>query len=41
MAMLIEWHDEWAQRVSVGSIEKHDVGEGLGQGPVWKEILLG
>ena len=41
MAMLIESHDEWVERVSVGSIEKCDVHEALDQGPVWKEYILG
>lgn len=43
MVMLIEWHSDgqWAERVSVGSIEKNDVNQGLGQGPEWKEIVLG
>lgn len=41
MAMLVEWHGAWAQRVSVGSIAKHDLKEALEQGPVWKEIILG
>ncbi|KAF8972430.1 heterokaryon incompatibility protein-domain-containing protein [Flammula alnicola] len=40
MAMLIEWHEEWAERVSVGSIEKHDLEQSLEPGPVWKEIIL-
>jgi hypothetical protein len=41
MVMLIEWHGECAERVSVGSIEKHDLHEALGEGPIWKEIILG
>ena len=41
MVMLIEWHGEWAERVSVGSIGKCDLLEALDQGPVWKEIVLG
>lgn len=41
MAMLIEWHGEWAERVSVGSIEKHDLAQALEGGPIWKEIILG
>jgi len=40
MVMLIEWHGEWAERVSAGSIEKHDLYEALGEGQVWKEIIL-
>ncbi|KAJ3507764.1 hypothetical protein NLJ89_g6119 [Agrocybe chaxingu] len=39
--MLIEWHGEWAERVSLGSIEKHDLTQALAPGPVWKEIILG
>jgi len=39
--MLIEWHGDWAERVSVGSIEKKDLNQALGTGPVWKEIILG
>jgi hypothetical protein len=31
----------YAERVAVGSVGKGDVGEGLGGGPVWKEIVLG
>ena len=34
MVMLIEWHGEWAECVSVGSIEKHDLHEALGEGSV-------
>ncbi|KAF8854270.1 HET-domain-containing protein [Acephala macrosclerotiorum] len=41
MAMLLEWHGEWAERVSVGSIEKDKLNEALGDGPIWKEIILG
>jgi len=41
MVMLLEWHGEWAERVSVGSIEKHDLYEALGDGTLWKEIILG
>ncbi|KAF8972469.1 heterokaryon incompatibility protein-domain-containing protein [Flammula alnicola] len=42
MVMLIEWHGkgQWAERVSVGFIEKNDLNESLGQGPAWKEIIL-
>ncbi|KAI1172097.1 HET-domain-containing protein [Nemania sp. FL0916] len=36
--MLLEWHDEYAERVAVGSINKGDEREGE---PVWKEIILG
>jgi hypothetical protein len=39
--MLLEWHGNWAERVSLGSIEKDDLSQGLGQGPIWKEIILG
>jgi hypothetical protein len=39
--MLIEWHGDWAERVSVGSIEKQDLDQAVGTGPVWKEIILG
>jgi hypothetical protein len=39
--MLIEWYGEWAERVSIGSIEKRDLNQALEQGPVWKEIILG
>jgi hypothetical protein len=39
--MLVEPHEEWVERVSLGSINKHNLQEGLGQGPVWKEIVLG
>lgn len=41
MAMLIEWHGEYAERVAIGSIGKGDLGEGLGGGGCWKEIILG
>ncbi|KAH8800501.1 heterokaryon incompatibility protein-domain-containing protein [Xylogone sp. PMI_703] len=41
MVMLLEWHGEWAERVSVGSIRKNKVDQALGKGPVWKEIILG
>ncbi|KAF8972473.1 heterokaryon incompatibility protein-domain-containing protein [Flammula alnicola] len=43
MVMLIEWHGkgQWAERVSVGSIEKNDLNQSLvWQGPAWKEIIL-
>lgn len=42
MVMLLAWHGggQWAERIAVGSIEK-DVNEALGEGPVWKEIILG
>jgi hypothetical protein len=39
--MLLEWHGDWAERVSLGWIEKEDLYQALGQGPVWKEIILG
>jgi hypothetical protein len=39
--MLIEWHGDWAERVSISSIEKQDLDQALGTGPVWKEIILG
>ena len=39
--MLIEWHGEWAERVAVGSIGKEDLDQALGDGAVWKEIVLG
>lgn len=32
---------QYAERVAIGSIGKTDVGEALGGGPVWKEIILG
>ena len=45
MVMLLEWHvkDEciWAERVSVGSIGKGDELESFGEGPAWKEVVLG
>ncbi|KAF9479535.1 HET-domain-containing protein [Pholiota conissans] len=41
MAMLIEWHGDWAERVAVGLIKKRDLKQALGGGPVWKEIILG
>ncbi|KAF8972456.1 hypothetical protein BDZ97DRAFT_1912977 [Flammula alnicola] len=43
MVMLIDWHGkgQWAERVSVGSIKKRDLNQSLGQGPEWKEIVLG
>jgi hypothetical protein len=31
----------YAERVAIGSIGKGDVGEGLGEGAVWKEVILG
>jgi hypothetical protein len=31
----------YAERVAVGSVGKGDVEEGLGGGPVWKEVILG
>lgn len=31
----------YAERVAIGSIGKEDMNEGLGEGPVWKEIILG
>ncbi|PPQ75661.1 hypothetical protein CVT26_001889, partial [Gymnopilus dilepis] len=39
--LLIEWKGEWAERVSVGFIQKESLNEALGDGPVWKEIILG
>lgn len=41
MIILLEWHGQWAERVSVGSIKKDKLNEGLGDGPIWKEIILG
>ncbi|TFK34984.1 heterokaryon incompatibility protein-domain-containing protein [Crucibulum laeve] len=41
MVMLLEWHGEWAERVSLGSIEKDYLNQALGAGPLWKEIILG
>ncbi|PPQ79026.1 hypothetical protein CVT25_002335 [Psilocybe cyanescens] len=41
MVMLIEWHGEWAERVAVGWIKKRYLTKALGDGPVWKEIILG
>lgn len=41
MAMLIDWHGEYAERVAIGSIGKGDLKEALGDGAVWKEIILG
>ncbi|KAF8878812.1 heterokaryon incompatibility protein-domain-containing protein [Gymnopilus junonius] len=32
--MLIEWHGDWAERVSLSSIEREDLDQGLDQGPV-------
>lgn len=40
-AMLIEWHGDYAERVAIGSIGKGDLGEALGDGMCWKEIILG
>ncbi|KAK0712120.1 heterokaryon incompatibility protein-domain-containing protein, partial [Lasiosphaeris hirsuta] len=31
----------YAERVAIGSVGKADLAEGLGEGPVWKEIILG
>lgn len=31
----------YAERVAIGSIRKQDLKEALGDGPVWKEIILG
>ncbi|KAK0652670.1 heterokaryon incompatibility protein-domain-containing protein [Cercophora newfieldiana] len=31
----------YAERVAIGSIGKGDLTEGFGEGPVWKEIILG
>jgi hypothetical protein len=39
--MLLEWRGDWAERVSLGIIRKDDLFQALGQGPVWKEIILG
>ncbi|KAI1369879.1 HET-domain-containing protein [Xylaria arbuscula] len=36
--MLLEWHDDYAERVALGSINKGDELEGS---PTWKEIILG
>jgi hypothetical protein len=43
MVMLIEWHasGKWAERVAVGWIEKQHLKRALGNGAVWKEIVLG
>lgn len=41
MAMLIERHGDWNERVAVGSIGKDDLPEALAEGAVWKEIVLG
>ena len=43
MIMLIKWHTsgKWAERVTVGWIQKHQWKQGLGNGAVWKEIVLG
>ncbi|TFK33580.1 heterokaryon incompatibility protein-domain-containing protein [Crucibulum laeve] len=40
MVMLIEWHGDWAERVSIGSIDRHELNQAMGDGPVWKEIIL-
>lgn len=42
-AMLVEWHGDgqWAERVAIGVVEKDDLDNALGAGPVWKEIILG
>ncbi|KAF8878811.1 heterokaryon incompatibility protein-domain-containing protein [Gymnopilus junonius] len=34
-------HGDWAERISLGSIEKEDLDQALGEGPMWKEIILG
>ena len=45
--MLIEWvldpngNKAYAERVGIGSIGKEDLDESLGDGVVWKEIILG
>jgi len=39
--MLVEWKGAWAERIGMGSIEKVDLSQALGTGPVWKEIILG
>jgi len=41
--LLIEMHEsvQWAERVSLGSIAKKDLNQALGEGPTWKEIILG
>ena len=45
--MLIEWvldpngNKAYAERVGIGSIGKEDLDESLGDGPIWKEIILG
>jgi len=31
----------YAERIAIGSIGKRDLAEGLGEGAVWKEIVLG
>ena len=43
MVTLIEWHGDgqWAERVAIGAIEKDDLAKALGEGPMWKEIVLG
>ena len=43
MVMLLEWHadGQWATRVTIGAIDKDKLDHALGQGPVWKEIVLG
>ncbi|PPQ88582.1 hypothetical protein CVT25_009963 [Psilocybe cyanescens] len=41
MVMLVEWHGEWAERVAVGWIKKRYLTNALGDGPMWKEIILG
>ncbi|TFK33403.1 heterokaryon incompatibility protein-domain-containing protein [Crucibulum laeve] len=40
MVMLIEWHGDWAERVSIGCIDRHELKQAIGDGPVWKEIIL-
>ncbi|KDR71611.1 hypothetical protein GALMADRAFT_229571 [Galerina marginata CBS 339.88] len=39
--MLIEWHGDWAERIGISSIRKEDIFQSLGDGPTWKEIVLG
>ncbi|TFK33577.1 heterokaryon incompatibility protein-domain-containing protein [Crucibulum laeve] len=40
MVMLIEWHGDWAERVSIGSIDRHELKQAMGKGLLWKEIIL-
>ncbi|KAH9482132.1 hypothetical protein JR316_0004227 [Psilocybe cubensis] len=43
MVMLIDWQEDgqWAERVAVTSMEKTALDQAFGQGPIWKEIILG